>query len=66
MKISDKAKKIVEDYSVLPKQIKSVLDQQTEIIKNGFKDLLSEKVKASKKGQESQVFSTELKKYNFC
>ncbi len=28
MQISDKAKKIVEDYSELPKQIKTTLDDQ--------------------------------------
>lgn len=29
MQISDKAKKIVEDYSELPRQIKDVLAEQT-------------------------------------
>lgn len=49
MQISDKAKKIVEDYSELPKQIKQTLDEQNEKIKTGFKDLFAEKAKPSKK-----------------
>lgn len=41
MQISDKAKKIVEDYSELPKQIKTTLDDQNQKIKTVFKDLFA-------------------------
>jgi len=41
IQISDKAKKIAEGYSDQPKQIQQVLNDQTDKIKAGFKDLFS-------------------------
>ena len=63
IQISDKAKKIVEDYSEVPKQIESVLKDQTEKIKMGFKEIFAEKSAKTAKKTEGQTFSPENKQY---
>lgn len=40
MNISDKAKKLVEDYSKTPAVVQSTLKKQVELIKTSFHDAL--------------------------
>ena len=67
MVISDKAKKIVEEYSNTPKYIKIAIEKQVTELKDSFKDLLTGKAKdSSKKNPTSDSpysFSSDHKTY---